>query len=49
VPVQSLFEYVEAGDTVDEFLDAFPSVSRAHVVAVLELARREVEGQASAA
>ena len=39
VPVQSLFDYLEAGDTLDEFLRQFPSVSREQAVAALELAR----------
>jgi len=39
VPVQSLFDYLEAGDTVDEFLRQFPSVRRDQAVAALELAR----------
>ncbi len=39
VPVQTLFDYLEAGDTIDEFLDGFPSVSRDQVVAFLEAAR----------
>jgi uncharacterized protein (DUF433 family) len=40
VPVQSLLDYLEAGHPLDHFLDEFPSVSREHVVAVLELAKR---------
>ncbi len=39
VPVQTLIEYLEAGDSLDEFLADFPSVSREHAVAVLELAK----------
>lgn len=39
VPVRTLMDYLEAGDTLDEFLDHFPSVSREQAVAVLELAR----------
>ena len=39
VPVQSLIDYLEAGDNVDNFLDAFPSVSREQVIAALEIAR----------
>lgn len=39
VPVQTLIDYLEAGDTLDEFLKDFPSVSREHAVAVLELAK----------
>lgn len=38
VPVRILFEYLSAGDSVDTFLDAFPSVSREQAVAILGLA-----------
>jgi uncharacterized protein (DUF433 family) len=47
VPVQALFDYVEAGDPLDEFLIDFPDVSREHAVAVLELARVAAVAQAS--
>ena len=36
VPVQTLFDYLEEGDTLDDFLDDFPAVSREHAVKVLE-------------
>jgi uncharacterized protein (DUF433 family) len=36
VPVDSLIDYLEAGDSLDEFLDNFPSVSRAAAIAALE-------------
>ena len=39
VPVKTLLDYLEAGDSLDEFLDHFPSVSREQAVAVLELAK----------
>jgi uncharacterized protein (DUF433 family)/predicted nuclease of predicted toxin-antitoxin system len=39
VPVQSLIDYLGAGHPLDHFLDEFPSVSREHAVAVLELAK----------
>ncbi len=39
VPVDSLIDYLEAGDTLDEFLDNFPSVSREASVAALEEAK----------
>ena len=39
VPVKTLFDYLEAGDPLDRFLDQFPSVSRAQAVAALDLAR----------
>lgn len=38
VPVQTLLDYIEAGDTIDEFLRGFPTVTRQHVVAFLERA-----------
>ena len=37
VPVQMLLDYLEEGDTLDHFLEDFPSVIREHAVAVLEL------------
>lgn len=36
VPVQALFDYVEAGDPLERFLDHFPSVTRDQAVAALE-------------
>lgn len=42
VPVQTLFDYLEAGDTVDEFVRQFPSVSREQAIAALELAKESV-------
>jgi len=39
VPVQNLFDYLESGDTIDDFLDGFPPITREHVLAVLELAK----------
>lgn len=39
VPVQSLFDYLEGGDTLDEFLRQFPSVRREQAIAALDLAR----------
>jgi uncharacterized protein (DUF433 family) len=35
VPVQTLMEYLEEGDRLDDFLEDFPTVSREHAVAVL--------------
>jgi uncharacterized protein (DUF433 family) len=42
VPVKALFENLESGATVDEFLDWFPGVSREQVQAVLEHAARSL-------
>ena len=39
VPIRNLFDYLEAGDTLDSFLDDFPSVTREQAVAVLEAAQ----------
>lgn len=36
VPVQTLFDYLEEGDTLYEFLDDFPAVTREHAVKVIE-------------
>jgi uncharacterized protein (DUF433 family) len=49
VPVQTLLDYLEAGDPLDEFLEDFPSVSREQVVAVLELAKEMLLARATAA
>ncbi len=42
VPVQTLLDYLEEGDTLDHFLEDFPTVSREHAVAVLELAKESL-------
>jgi uncharacterized protein (DUF433 family) len=39
VPVKNLFDYLEAGDSLEVFLDALPSVTREQAVAALEMAR----------
>ncbi len=39
VPVKNLTDYLEAGDTIDEFLEDFPSVSREQAIAMLEKAQ----------
>ena len=39
VPARSLFDYLEAGESLDEFLRQFPSVKRDQAIAALELAR----------
>jgi uncharacterized protein (DUF433 family) len=42
VPVQTLIEYLEAGETIDDFLDGFPSVRREQVIAFLEEAKQRM-------
>ena len=39
VPVQTLIEYLEGGETIDGFLEGFPTVTREQVIAFLEEAR----------
>ena len=39
VPFQTLLDYLEGGDTLDEFLDQYPGVSRAQAIAALEEAK----------
>jgi uncharacterized protein (DUF433 family) len=48
VPVQALFDYVEGGGPLDEFLEDFPNVTREHSVAVLEMAQRAAIAEAAA-
>jgi uncharacterized protein (DUF433 family) len=49
VPVQTLIDFLEAGDSLDQFLDDFPTVTHEHAVAVLELAKEVLLAHASAA
>lgn len=46
VPVQSLFDHLEGGDTLDEVLRQFPSVKREQAIAALDLARDSLLGRA---
>lgn len=39
VPVQTLLDYLEAGDSIDDFLEGFPSVSREQIIDFLEQAK----------
>ncbi len=47
VPVQTLIEYLEGGQTIDDFLDGFPTVTREQVIAFLEEARARILAVAS--
>jgi uncharacterized protein (DUF433 family) len=49
VPVQNLLDYLEGGDSLDDFLMDFPSVTREHAVAVLEAAKSALFAQTAAA
>ena len=40
VPIRNLIDYLEGGDSIEDFLDGFPSVSREQVIAFLEEAKQ---------
>jgi uncharacterized protein (DUF433 family) len=42
VPVQTLIDYLKAGETIDDFLDGFPTVTREQVIALLEEAGKQL-------
>jgi uncharacterized protein (DUF433 family) len=44
VPVQTLLDYLKAGESIDDFLDGFPTVTREQVVALLEEAGKRLVG-----
>ena len=48
VPVQNLFDYLEAGDRIDDFIDDFPTVTREQAIAALESARSALVNSAGA-
>ena len=45
VPFQALLDYLEGGQTLDEFIDDFPTVTREAAVSALELAKSLLVGQ----
>jgi uncharacterized protein (DUF433 family) len=47
VPVQTLLDYLESGESIDDFLAGFPSVSREQVVGFLEQAKDRLVAAAS--
>lgn len=47
VPLRNLFDYLEAGDSLEVFLDAFPDVTKDQAVAALEMAREAMAAGAS--
>jgi uncharacterized protein (DUF433 family) len=47
VPVQTLLDYLEAGDSIDDFLAGFPTVSREQVIEFLEQAKDRLVATAS--
>jgi len=47
VPVQTLIDYLEGGETIDDFLDGFPTVTREQVISFLKEAKDRVVAAAS--
>ena len=47
VPIQTLLDYLEAGDSIDEFLEGFPTVKRDQVIAFLEETKARMVATAS--
>jgi uncharacterized protein (DUF433 family) len=45
VPIKNLFDYIEGGESLAEFLDDFPSVSKISVIAVLEMAKKSLTNE----
>jgi uncharacterized protein (DUF433 family) len=44
VPAQTLLDYLKAGESIDDFLDGFPTVTREQVIALLEEAGKQLIG-----
>ena len=44
VPVQTLLDYLKAGESIDDFLDGFPTVTREQVIALIEEAGKQLIG-----
>ncbi len=44
VPVQTLLDYLKAGESINDFLDGFPTVNREQVIALLEEAGKQLVG-----
>jgi uncharacterized protein (DUF433 family) len=47
VPVQTLIDYIEGGDSIDDFLEGFPTVKRELVIAFLEEAKKRMLAEAA--
>lgn len=42
VPVQTLMDYIKGGESIDDFLDGFPTVTKEQVIAFLEVAQEQI-------
>ena len=49
VPIKNLFDYLESGDTIENFLKDFPTVKREQVIEVLEWAEHVLTAETAAA
>ena len=47
VPVQTLMDYIEGGESIDDFLEGFPTVKRGQVIAFLEEAKKRMLAEAA--
>lgn len=47
VPIKNLFDYLEAGDSIEDFLNDFESVNRAQVIKLLEISQKLVDSSSS--
>jgi uncharacterized protein (DUF433 family) len=48
VPIQNLIDYLEGGDSIEDFLDGFPSVAREQVITFIEEAKGHMFAAAAA-
>lgn len=44
VPIQTLLDYLKAGESIDDFLDGFPTVTKEQVIALLEAVEKQFIG-----
>jgi uncharacterized protein (DUF433 family) len=44
VPVQTLLDYLKAGESIDDFLEGFPTVTKQQVIALLEQVEKQLVG-----
>jgi uncharacterized protein (DUF433 family) len=47
VPVQTLLDYLKAGESIDDFLDGFPTVTKDQVIVLLEELEKQIIGMAA--
>ncbi len=47
VPIQNLFDYLEGGESLEDFVEGFPPITREQAIAVLEMAKASIIAEAS--